>query len=100
MLSRSKAFSDKKTPTWFVPEDRRDEFELAEMESEHLDNNGNRRECREGEKPRIYTPGTFILHLNGIDREQSASYYTPEVLTSARRRSASRVVERLHTGRR
>ncbi len=25
--------------------------------------------------------GTFILHLNGIDREQSASYYTPEVLT-------------------
>ena len=77
----SKAFSDKKTPTWFVPEDRRDEFELAEMESEHLDNNGNRRECREGEKPRIYTPGTFILHLNGIDREQSASYYTPEVLT-------------------
>lgn len=77
----SKAFSDKKTPTWFVPEDRRDEFELAEMESEHLDNNDNRRECREGEKPRIYTPGTFILHLNGIDREQSASYYTPEVLT-------------------
>jgi len=77
----SKSFSDKKTPTWFVPEDRRDEFELAEMESEHLDNNGNRRECREGEKPRIYTPGTFILHLNGIDREQSASYYTPEVLT-------------------
>jgi hypothetical protein len=77
----SKAFSDKKTPTWFVPEDRRDEFELAEMESEHLDNNGNRRECRQGEKPRIYTPGTFILHLNGIDREQSASYYTPEVLT-------------------
>ncbi len=77
----SKAFSDRKTPTWFVPEDRRDEFELAEMESEHLDNDGNRRECREGEKPRIYTPGTFILHLNGIDREQSASYYTPEVLT-------------------
>jgi hypothetical protein len=77
----SKSFADKKTPTWFVPEERRDEFELAEMESEHLDNNGNRRECREGEKPRIYTPGTFILHLNGIDREQSASYYTPEVLT-------------------
>ena len=32
-------------------------------------------------KPRIYTKGTFILHLNGIDRQQSASYYTPEVLT-------------------
>ncbi len=52
----SKSFADKKTPTWFVPEERRDEFELAEMESEHLDNNGNRRECRDGEKPRIYTP--------------------------------------------
>jgi hypothetical protein len=78
----SKSFADKKTPTWFVPEDRREEFELAEMESEHLDERtGNRRECCEGEKPRIYTPGTFILHLNGIDREQSASYYTPEVLT-------------------
>lgn len=78
----SKSFADKKTPTWFVSEDRRDEFALAEMESEHLDDRtGNRRECKEGEKPRIYTPGTFILHLNGIDREQSASYYTPEVLT-------------------
>jgi hypothetical protein len=32
-------------------------------------------------KPRIYPKGSFILHLSGIDREQSASYYTPEVLT-------------------
>ena len=62
-------FRDKKTPTWFVPKERLDEFKKDEVE--RLD----------GGKPRIYTKGTFILHLNGIDREQSASYYTPEVLT-------------------
>ncbi|MDB2686878.1 hypothetical protein N9Y42_06670, partial [Mariniblastus sp.] len=65
----SKSFGDKKTPTWFVPKDRQPEFESEEIE--RLDDG----------KPRIYTTGTFILHLNGIDREQSASYYTPEVLT-------------------
>ncbi|MDB4373079.1 hypothetical protein N9Z53_04800, partial [Mariniblastus sp.] len=64
-----KSFDDKKTPTWFVPKDRLSEFTNEEVE--RLDDG----------KPRIYTTGTFILHLNGIDREQSASYYTPEVLT-------------------
>jgi hypothetical protein len=62
-------FKDKKTPTWFVPRERLDEFKKDEVER------------LEDGKPRIYTKGTFILHLNGIDREQSASYYTPEVLT-------------------
>ena len=62
-------FRDKKTPTWFVPRERLDEFKKDEVERV------------EGGKPRIYIKGTFILHLNGIDREQSASYYTPEVLT-------------------
>ena len=64
-----KAIGDKKTPTWFVPKDRLDEFKKDEVER-----------LPDG-KPRIYIKGTFILHLNGIDREQSASYYTPEVLT-------------------
>jgi hypothetical protein len=32
-------------------------------------------------KLRNYRNGEFILHLNGIDRERSASYNTPEVLT-------------------
>ncbi|MCW5318876.1 hypothetical protein GTQ43_36090 [Nostoc sp. KVJ3] len=32
-------------------------------------------------KPRIYPKGSFILHLSGLDRKLSASYYTPEVLT-------------------
>ena len=62
-------FRDKKTPTWFVPRERLEEFKRDEVER-----------LSDG-KPRIYTKGTFILHLNGIDREQSASYYTPEVLT-------------------
>ncbi len=62
-------FRDKKTPTWFVSKERLDEFQTDEVER------------LEGGKPRIYRKGEFILHLNGIDREQSASYYTPEVLT-------------------
>jgi hypothetical protein len=62
-------FKETKTATWFVPKERLDEFKKDEVE--RLDDG----------RPRIYTKGTFILHLNGIDREQSASYYTPEVLT-------------------
>ena len=62
-------FCDKKTPTWFVPKERLEEFKADEVERVA------------GGAPRIYRKGEFILHLNGIDREQSASYYTPEVLT-------------------
>ena len=32
-------------------------------------------------EPRIYPKGTFIYRLAGRDRENSASYYTPEILT-------------------
>ena len=32
-------------------------------------------------KPRMYEKGTFIYRLAGREREKSASYYTPEVLT-------------------
>lgn len=62
-------FRDKKTPTWFVSKERLDEFKRDEVER-----------TADG-KARVYTKGTFMLHLNGIDREQSSSYYTPEVLT-------------------
>jgi hypothetical protein len=64
----SKKWLDKKTPTWFVDAKRIEEFKKDEIEYIH-------------QKPRIYPQGSFILHLSGIDREQSASYYTPEVLT-------------------
>lgn len=63
------SFRDKKTPTWFVPKERLEEFKRDEVER-----------LSDG-KPLIYPKGSFILHLSGIDREQSASYYTPEVLT-------------------
>lgn len=36
---------------------------------------------RRTKQPRVYRTGEFILHLNGVDRVNSASYYTPEVLT-------------------
>jgi hypothetical protein len=65
------SFRDPKTPTWFVPKERLDEFRYEEVER-----------LSDG-KPRIYPMGTFILHLSGIDREQTASYYTLGVLTSS-----------------
>ena len=59
-------------PTWFVPEAQQDQFRTGEIILE-----------RRTGKPRIYRKGEFILHLNGIDRAETASYYTPEVLTEA-----------------
>ncbi|WP_299018077.1 hypothetical protein [uncultured Photobacterium sp.] len=56
--------------TWFVPKTRESEFKKGEVVLEHRT-----------EQPRIYKTGEFILHLNGVDRVNSASYYTPEVLT-------------------
>ena len=32
-------------------------------------------------EPRVYPKGTFIYRLAGRDRDDSASYYTPEILT-------------------
>ena len=34
-----------------------------------------------GEVPVIHRQGTFVFRLAGRERQQSASYYTPEVLT-------------------
>ncbi|WP_052710045.1 hypothetical protein [Azospirillum thiophilum] len=56
--------------TWFVPVSRAGEFREGEIVLE-----------RRGRKPREYVPGEFILRLTGVDRANSASYYTPEVLT-------------------
>ncbi|WP_051340452.1 hypothetical protein [Azospirillum halopraeferens] len=56
--------------TWFVPESRAGEFREGEIVVE-----------RRSRRPRVYLPGEFILRLTGVDRANSASYYTPEVLT-------------------
>lgn len=56
--------------TWFVPEARAAEFREGEIVVE-----------KRSRRPRVYLPGEFILRLTGVDRANSASYYTPEVLT-------------------
>lgn len=61
---------DPKVPTWFVSRSREDEFKKGEVVLEHRT-----------VQTRYYKTGSFILHLNGVDRVNSASYYTPEVLT-------------------
>jgi hypothetical protein len=58
---------------WFVPRSRLDDYTDAERVNV-LDEQGHR-------KLRSYTKGTFIYRLAGRDREKSASYYTPQVLT-------------------
>jgi hypothetical protein len=62
----------KDVQTWFVPETRAADFVPGELVVE-----------RRTHQPRIYPRGDFILHLNGMDRVNSASYYTPEILTRA-----------------
>ena len=60
--------------SWVVPADRaegisRDDFVMA-------------KDRLTGEpKPVIHEAGTFVFRLAGRERQQSASYYTPEVLT-------------------
>lgn len=41
----------------------------------------NERVFEDTGEPRSYEPGAFIYRMAGRDREKSASYYTPEVLT-------------------
>ena len=54
---------------YFVPESRLVDFGPEE------------RAYFEGGAPAVYAPGTFIYRQAGRNRETSASYYTPEVLT-------------------
>jgi hypothetical protein len=54
-------------PTWFVERSRAGEFD-----TNHI--------VYEGANPRIIRKGSFAYRLSGRDRENSASYYTPEPL--------------------
>jgi hypothetical protein len=58
---------------WFVPASRIDDYKDTEKVYD-VDDAGHR-------KLRKYERGTFIYRLAGRDREKSASYYTPQVLT-------------------
>lgn len=58
---------------YFVSESELDQYtEDERVRYEHGEKNG---------KLRMYEKGTFIYRLAGREREKSASYYTPEVLT-------------------
>ena len=56
--------------TFLVPYSRMGDFDISEV----LTNT-------ETGEPKILPKGTFVYRLNGRDRQKSASYYTPEVLT-------------------
>lgn len=58
---------------WFVPASRIDDYKKSERVHDK-DENGNL-------KLRKYARDTFIYRLAGRDRQKSASYYTPQVLT-------------------
>ncbi|MDY7786943.1 class I SAM-dependent DNA methyltransferase [Burkholderia ubonensis] len=65
--------SDKLENAWFVPRSRIDEYRDDEKVFD-VDENNRR-------KLRMYPKGSFIYRLAGRDRQKSASYYTPQVLT-------------------
>lgn len=72
--SKAKANSpDALENAWFVPESRIGEYKDNERVYD-IDEAGHK-------KLRRYPKGTFIYRLAGRDREKSASYYTPQVLT-------------------
>lgn len=65
--------ADKLENAWFVPAGRLAEYHEDERVND-FDDNGHR-------KLRLYPKGSFIYRLAGRDRQKSASYYTPQVLT-------------------
>lgn len=56
--------------TFLVPYSRMGDFNISEVLCDQQTGN-----------PVILPEGTFVYRLNGRDRQKSASYYTPEVLT-------------------
>jgi hypothetical protein len=65
--------ADKLENAWFVRAGRLTEYQEDERVFD-TDDNGHR-------KLRMYPKGSFIYRLAGRDRQKSASYYTPQVLT-------------------
>jgi hypothetical protein len=65
--------TDMMDSAWFVPESRIKDYKDNERVVDK-DENGH-------QKLRRYPKGSFIYRLAGRDRQKSASYYTPQVLT-------------------
>ncbi len=76
--------ADPDNGSWVIPIDRADEF----PEEVFLTKEG-----RDGFTKRVrYEEGEFVFRLSGRDRQRSASYYTPEVLTEFTVRHALDVI--------
>lgn len=77
----------RKEGSFLVPRSRMDDFHPNEIYTE------------EGGDYRIIPKGTFVYRLSGRDRQRSASYYTPEVLTRTTvKYTLKGIVERLEKG--
>ncbi len=70
------ASDDPEVQTWFAPERDKDRFHSDEIIQET-------KEDGRGYRPRLIPRGTFVFRLAGRDRTESASFYTPKVLTNA-----------------
>ena len=62
--------NDPSDGTFLVPYSRMSDFDISEVLTDNKTG-----------APIILPQGTFVYRLNGRDRQKSASYYTPEVLT-------------------
>jgi hypothetical protein len=60
--------------SWVVPVDRSESIDAKHFVVEEDERTGERR-------PVLHSAGSFVFRLAGRERQQSASYYTPEVLT-------------------
>ena len=65
---------DPEKGSWVVPVDRSDHLSESDFVRKTDEATGE-------EKPVLHRKGTFVFRLAGRERQQSASYYTPEVLT-------------------
>ncbi|MEV1133391.1 class I SAM-dependent DNA methyltransferase [Rhodococcus coprophilus] len=65
---------DPEKGSWVVPVDRSDHLSESDFVRKIDEATGE-------EKPVLHRKGTFVFRLAGRERQQSASYYTPEVLT-------------------
>ncbi|WP_286150095.1 class I SAM-dependent DNA methyltransferase [Mycobacterium sp. ST-F2] len=65
---------DSSKGSWVVPHDRIDGISEGDFVRAVDENTGE-------SKPVLHQRGTFVFRLAGRERQQSASYYTPEVLT-------------------
>lgn len=76
--------------TYLVPYSRMEAFDIREVICD--DETG---------EPRRLPRGTFVYRLNGRDRQKSASYYTPEVLTrSTIKYTIKAIVDEVREGKR